>query len=434
MSKTYDAVVIGAGIIGTAVAFELAKNGKRVLGLDMLPAAGYGSTSNSCAIIRVHYSTLDGTAVAYDGYFFWRDWADYLEAPAGEDLAVFNNCGCLVMKTEGNDHLSRIIGHLDTLSIPYEHWDGDRIRQRLPIFDLKCFSPAKRMDQPGFGEPTGGELAGGIYFPTGGYISDPQLATRNIQDAAARKGAEFIFNRRVVEILKQGNRVQGVVLDDGTRIDAPVVINVTGPHSSKVNEMAGVTGDMRITTRALRQEVVHVPAPEGFDMGANGLVISDSDISAYSRPEIGNHILVGSEDPPCDPHDWVDADDFDRNFTDQWTTQAMRQAQRIPTLGIPSRMAGVVDLYDATEDWGPIYDRSNLDGFYMACGSSGNQFKNAQVAGKLMAGLVDYCEAGNDHDATPMPLKLTHLDYTVDTGSFSRRREINQDSSFSVLG
>ena len=58
-AETYDAVVIGAGIIGAAVGYELSQMGRKTLNIDMLPASGYGSTSNSCAVIRVYYSTLD---------------------------------------------------------------------------------------------------------------------------------------------------------------------------------------------------------------------------------------------------------------------------------------------------------------------------------------------------------------------------------------
>ena len=54
---------------------------------------------------------------------------------------------------------------------------------------------------------------------------------------------------------------------------------------------------------------------------------------------------------------------YNREFTDQWTTQAMRYAQRVPSLGIPSKTRGVVDLYDASTDWIPIYDKSSLPGF-----------------------------------------------------------------------
>ena len=56
MTLHYDCVIIGAGVIGSCLAFELAKKGYRTLNLDKGPGAGHGSTGNSCAIIRVHYS------------------------------------------------------------------------------------------------------------------------------------------------------------------------------------------------------------------------------------------------------------------------------------------------------------------------------------------------------------------------------------------
>jgi sarcosine oxidase subunit beta len=255
-----------------------------------------------------------------------------------------------------------------------------------------------------------------------------------LQLAAERTGGEFLFNSRVSEIPRENGAVTGVVLENGTRINAPVVINVAGPHSQKTNALVGAEIDMKITTRALRQEVTHVPAPEGIDYAALATVVSDSDAAVYSRPDVGSNILIGSEDPACDKHVFVDPDNYDKNFSDQWTVQAMRMAQRIPTLGIPSKPMGCVDLYDVTEDWLPIYDKSCIDGYYMACGSSGNQFKNAAVAAKAMAGLIEYCEAGGDHDNKPFQYQLETIDHKINMGTFSRLREINQDSSFSVLG
>ncbi|SVB10208.1 uncharacterized protein METZ01_LOCUS163062, partial [marine metagenome] len=193
-NNAYDVIIIGAGIIGAATAYELSKKGYRTINLDMLPAAGYGSTSNSCAIIRLYYSTLDGCAMAYDGFFFWRKWADYLRAPDDEPLAVFNETGNLIMKTKVNDGLRSQLVHLDALDIPYEHLSNEQVLERFPFYNLSSFSPAKTLDDPAFGEPTGGEVDGAIFFPRGGYISDPQFATRNIQLAAERVGATFMFN------------------------------------------------------------------------------------------------------------------------------------------------------------------------------------------------------------------------------------------------
>ena len=51
-----------------------------------------------------------------------------------------------------------------------------------------------------------------------------------------------------------------------------------------------------------------------------------------------------------------------------------------------------------------------------------------------MAGLIEFCESGGDHDTEAFRFKLAHIDYELDTASMSRRRQINPDSSFSVLG
>ena len=435
MTQTADAIIIGVGVIGAATAFELAKLGYKTLSIDRNAEAGHGSTSSSCAIIRVHYSTLDGTAFAYEGYFYWRDWAEYLGIEDERGLATFRDVGCLVTKTEANGYMANYLSHCDALDIPYEEWSAQKIVERLPIYDMQAYFPAKRPDDAGFGMPSGGTVEGGVFFPTAGYVTDPALSSHNLQRAAEAHDARFRFGTTVTEILRQGGRTAGVRLADGAEVHAPVVINVGGPASSRINEMAGVTGDMTITTKALKQEVVHVPSPAGFDFENDGIVVSDSDISCYCRPEHGNHILIGSEDPPCDAHVWIDDDaDYDRNFTDQWNVQAMRYAQRVPSLGIPNTSRGVVDCYDVTEDWIPIYDKSSLPGFYMACGTSGNQYKNAAIAGKMMAALVGYCEAGNDHDTAPLTFRLPYIGRDTNVGFYSRKREINPESSFSVLG
>ena len=98
MNKKYDAIIVGAGIIGAAIAFELAKKGYKTLNVDKLPAAGHGSTSGSCAVIRLHYSTPDGVAMAREGYYYWINWLEYLETEDELGAAKYINTGCLVIK------------------------------------------------------------------------------------------------------------------------------------------------------------------------------------------------------------------------------------------------------------------------------------------------------------------------------------------------
>lgn len=435
MTRKADAVIIGAGVIGASIAFELAKRGYQTLNIDKLPASGYGPTSNSCAIVRAHYSSREGVAMAYEGFFYWQDWENYLEAPDESGAAKYMQSGTILLKS-GTGHHEKVLAHYRDLGVDYEEWDNAELKRRIPIYDTSAFWPPRRPSDPHFWDTPEQELDGAIFTPGSGYVSDPQLATHNLQRAAEAKGGEFLFKAEVAEIRSGGERVRGVTLADGHEIDAPIVINVAGPHSFVINRMAGVEDGMKVKTRALRHEVHHVPAPPDFDFEADGFHTSDGDTGIYFRPESGNHILIGSEDPDCDPRVWVDQpDEFDRNVTEaQWEAQVFRLARRIPTLRIPHERKGVVDLYDVSDDWIPIYDRSDLPGFYMAIGTSGNQFKNAPVVGHLMAELIDRVEHGHDQDADPVKVTARYTGIELDSGFYSRLREINPDSSFSVNG
>ena len=315
----------------------------------------------------------------------------------------------------------------------------------LPVYDLHEFWPVRRPEDPEFFDESTKMLEGALFCPEGGYVNDPELSAHNIMRAAEARGAEFMFNVEVVDIRSQDSQVLGITLKDGTQIDAPVVVNVAGPHSYKINQMAkGVYEECNIKTKALRHEVMHTPAPEGYDYLSDGYHTSDGDVACYYRPEVGNMVLIGSEDPECDPQEWVDPDEFyagkgetGRNnqlSEAQWKAQTYRCAKRFQGLQIPNQPRGVCDLYDCSDDWIPIYDKASMQGFYMAIGTSGNQYKNAPVIGRMMAELIDACEKGLDHDKEPFQFTLPHIRRTIDVGFFSRNREINYDSSFSVNG
>ncbi|MDE0809688.1 MAG: hypothetical protein OSB69_10220 [Alphaproteobacteria bacterium] len=79
------------------------------------------------------------------------------------------------------------------------------------------------------------------------------------------------------------------------------------------------------------------------------------------------------------------------------------------------------------------YDRSTVGGFYMAISTSGNQLKNAPCAGRMMAQLIAYYEARNDHDAKPFQYTLVYVNRAIDTSTFSQGRKTNPNSAFSVL-
>lgn len=436
MSEKFDIIIIGAGALGVCTAYELAKKGKKTLNIDKAAIAGGGSTRNTCAIVRAHYSTYDGVAMAYEGFQYWNDWENYLNHVKDENgLSKFINTGSIMLKG-GGGHWKKVLKHYKTVGVEFEEWDLETLKQKIPQYNFSEFWPVRRPEDPEFYNEPIKELEGGIFSPGAGYVNDPILSCHNVQRASEHLGSTYLFNAEVTEVRSSASKVLGVTLQDGTKVDAPVVINISGPHSYKVNAMAeGVLEGMNIHTKALRHEVHHVPAPNDYDYENTGLQTSDVDLGSYYRPEVGNTFLVGSEDPDCDPREFVDPDNFNQEISDaQYKAQVYRLARRIKGLEIPNQMQGIVDLYDVSDDWIPIYDKSDLDGFYMAVGTSGNQYKNAPVVGAMMAELVEKCEAGHDHDHQPIQFKTKYTQKVLNVGFYSRKREINKNSSFSVNG
>lgn len=430
-----DAVVIGAGVIGSSVALELARAGRSVIVVDKGPGAGMGSTSSSSSIIRYSYSTRDSILTAWEAAHMWFDWEAHLGCVDPDGMARFIECPNLIFQTTGYDGTA-ILPWWDQFGIEYELLDAKALRERFPMFDTGKYYPPKRIDDPAFADDPVGELTA-IYNKKCGFVDDPALSAKNLAYAARQHGAEFRFRAEVVSIDRtaDGGSVAGVTLASGETIDTPVVVNVGGPHSGIINRMAGVTDDMTINHRPLRQEVFAAPVPAGMRLEDGIPFVSDLDVGQYFRPQPGGMMMIGGAEPECDELHWVDDPDTNSEFptVEVWETYMMRFARRVPEFGVPNQPTGLAALYDASEDWVPIYDRSSLHGFFMACGTSGNQFKNAPIAGQYMRDIVEATMSGHDHDADPVQFRGAVTGQTINLGAFSRKRE-KATTSGTVMG
>ena len=424
-TKRSDAVVIGAGVIGSSVALELARGGRSVVVVDKGTGPGAGSTSASSAIIRYSYSTRDAILTAWEAAQMWFDWEAHLGIVDPDGMCRFIETGNLIFRTTGYDG-SAITPLWDEFKIPYEDLSPAALRERFPVLDIGKYYPPKRIDDPAFGDDADGEMSA-LYNPNSGFIDDPMLAAKNLAYAAKQHGAEFRFHTQVVSIDRDsaGGAVSGVTLASGATIEAPVVVNVGGPHASLINRMAGVTDDMTIGHRPLRQEVFAAPAPVGLRLEDGAPLVADLDIGQYFRPQPGGMLMIGCTEPECDEMHWVDDPDTNSEFptVEVWETYMLRMARRVPDFGVPNQPVGLAALYDASDDWVPIYDKSSLHGYFMACGTSGNQFKNAPLAGQYMRAIIDATMSGHDHDADPIQFRGAHTGEFVNLGAFSRRRE-----------
>ncbi|MFT7685745.1 MAG: sarcosine oxidase subunit beta [Candidatus Azotimanducaceae bacterium] len=426
MSNQADVIILGAGIVGCSIAFSLAKRGIKTLNLDALPASGYGSTSHSSAVIRPIYSHVTSCAIAHESRFIWKNWKDFIGVEDDRGYANYTECGGMVLVKEGEiDQYQANLDAMQEVGVQYEIINEQEIKTLYPDILLDSFGPPKPLNDDDFATKTEGRITSAIMVGAAGYVSDPQLACHNLQVAAEHLGAKFLFNQEVVEIQQQNGIVTGVVTKKGDLFSAKTIVNAAGPHSSEVNKLAGIK--LNIGTRAEKHEVVYQSAESSCFSNIEKFIV-DFDAGVYFRPD-GKDVLIGSADPECDIPDVVNPNDFNENFTEQWTLQSYRAAQRFPDVGISNTARGTVGLYDVSGDWIPIYDKSELSGFFLAIGTSGNQFKNAPMIGEIMAQIIEAEQDGKGHDETPAQLNLPNIGRDVSLDFYSRNREKQSTNS-----
>ncbi len=429
-------VIIGGGILGCATALELGRRGVPSVVVDRLGEVGHGTTAASCGLVRRFYSTETMIAVAEEGARIFDDWRAYLAASEEEDVARFVRCGILFIPSAVDDGIRETIERMKGHGVDVAHLSRDEVAGRYPFLEVRSQSPVKTPGDDDFFEDTGRDIDGAIHERDAGYVVTPLLATSNLRAAAERAGATFRLGRGVASIEKGGGpRRFRLVLEDGATLDADVVVNAAGPHSTMVNEMAGVS--LPLEVRPLRREVGVVANPrfvEGEDTDVPVLLDIDSGTFCFPEPR-GNDLDFGSLDPECDEKEWIDDPDaMDVNCSvEGFERNLLRAMKRFPELRFEKRR-GIASLYDVTLlDWNPILDRTDEDGWYVAMGTSGSSFKTAPVIGAVMAELIGACEAGHDHDRDPVRMRLPRTGFELDVGFFSRRRGAHA-STRSVLG
>lgn len=429
------ATIIGGGVIGCAVGFELRRRGFEVTVVDRNGEVGHGSTSASCGIVRRFYSQPGMTAMAHEGAQIWANWGAHL-GPIDEDLAVFRRTGMAFVLPELTAELRQRAAGMREIGVPTRVLTAGELKERFPWLDVTSQYPPKSIDAPDFLEPGEGRAIGGAVFEEdAGYVVSPGLATHNLRLAGEREGVRFLLNREVTSFSGGDGERFALELSNGSTLESDVVVNASGPHSGRVNALAGV--GLPLETRPLVREVHALDNPlRGTPQGQTLPIVGDLDAGIYFRPESGDRaLIVGTTDPPCDELEWTDDPDEARTSLSQRyrERQCLRAMRRFPDLRL-GPMKGVVSLYDVTvQDWYPIVDRTDRAGYYVCIGTSGSSFKTAPVLGVLAAEIVVESEQGRDVDEEPIQLELPRIGQTVDTRFLSRRRR-PLESSDTVIG
>jgi len=350
MSERFDVVIVGAGVSGACLAWQLKRRGaKRVLLAERGQPAS-GGTGKSAAIVRQHYSTPLMARMARTSLDIFQEKAEacgfrqpgYLFLVPPEQIAT----------AQSNMAMQRQVG------VETEWLDPAALKKKAGDW----------LNMDGIG--------GASFEPKGGY-ADPVRTTEAMIDAFRALGGELRERAPIRGLLRKGDRVTGVSTDDGD-IEAGTVVNAAGPWSPMLAASAGI--EMRM--RAIREQDTVWEARPGRPVPLNS--ISNAVDATYLRPLGGNRFVVGRGFPKeyfdCDPYNYKQTAD------DDFVAEVQRRLTlRFPTMEGAKLVDSYAALYDVTVDWYPyVGPRAGLSGYADFSGGSGHGFKIAPaIAGEL---------------------------------------------------
>jgi glycine/D-amino acid oxidase-like deaminating enzyme len=351
--ERFDAVVIGCGIAGASTAFFLQSKGLKVLLLERdKPAAG--GTGLSAAIIRQHYSTALMARLAYAAVGIFRGAKELLGREAG-----YCRVGYLfLVPSDSLEAAGRNVAMQRTLGIDTAMLDPRELAARMPWLNLEG-------------------VAGAAFEPDGGY-ADPELATEAFVTAFRHCGGELRAKTPVRALLRNGDRIIGVQLDN-EEIHADWVVNAAGPWAPPLAKSAGLEMQMR----TVREQDTVWEASGGRPLPEHS--ISNGVDAIYLRPLGDRRYIVGRGFPK----EYVDVDPYNykRTADEAFITDVQeRMIRRVPPLDGAKLVNAYAALYDVTVDWyqyvGP---RAGIAGYADFCGGSGHGFKEAPAIARELA-------------------------------------------------
>src|SRR5712691_3834739 len=384
MPRTADVVIVGGGVTGCSLAFHLAGRGlRRVLILER-KFIGAGGTGRSVGVIRQLYPTAETTQMVKHSLSVFRNFGDAVAGRSG-----YVGCGVLIgVSTAMKPALEK--------SLALQRSGGIKAELLAPE-DVATVEP--RIDPSGLGAV--------LYEPDSGY-GDPSAVTAGYAEAARARGVAIEQGVEVTGLLREGDRVSGVVTASGERIVAPVVVNAAGLWSPQVARLAGIELPIVIG----RHPVFILE--RGPDFGPAHMVYLDLAGGTYVRPETGGLTLTGSltDDETRHPMD-PELLGAEAGF-DEASEALVRTARSVPRLAEARFSQGYAGAFDITPDWMPILDESPLGGFWIAAGMSGHGFKLAPAVGEMMAALI----TGGAPPVSPAPFRLDRFASGAAGGTF----------------
>jgi FAD-dependent oxidoreductase domain-containing protein 1 len=363
LKNVYDIVVIGGGIIGSSISYNLVNDGfdGDILVIEKDPTYEFASSTLSAGGVREQFSLPENIKISQYGIDIFENFDEIMEINGDSAHAEFKQRGYLFLADETsfptikkNYETQKALGaHVSLLSI-------DEIKKLIPHINTD-------------------DLVSGCFGARDGYL-DPYGILQGYVKKGKNLGIDYL-SEEVTGIDLKGERVEGVITNKGNHIKCKIIVNAAGPYAAVVGKMAGID----LPVEPVRKMAFVFDPQIKFDYDLP--LVVDTDGILYFRHETGKTILTGRSIPNEKPgfnFEW----DRDYYMDVVWP----QVAKRVPPFDTAKLIRGWAGLYAMNKADGNaiIGHLGDVQGFYGAVGFSGHGLQQSPAIGKCMSELIQF--------------------------------------------
>ncbi|MGW6564480.1 NAD(P)/FAD-dependent oxidoreductase [Streptomyces sp. NPDC054975] len=361
-SAAVDAVVVGGGVVGAALAHRLAGAGlERVVLCEQARVAAHGATSRSGGLIRLHHTVHSDTELTARSLPVFEQWADIVGGDCGYRRTGF-------LQLVGPRYTEALAVNTAAAAAAA----GPRRTEVIDPAEIHRLYPGLTLDG----------VAAAAYEPDGGY-ADPARTATALANAARARGVEIHEGVRVHEVLTDGSgeRVTGVETTTG-RFSTPLVVLAGGAWGDEPTASLGV--HVPVTARRIGLAQVHLPGVGRRGADTSVPTCIDDTTGSYFRPEGTDRLFFGVPSQP----DVVLGHDVAPLTQDELSSALAAISRRVPAVSSAPLTGTRAGLDGYTPDKRPVIGPAGPDGLYLALGFSGGGFKMAPAVAELAAAEI----------------------------------------------
>jgi sarcosine oxidase subunit beta len=355
LKPTYDVVIIGGGAHGLATAYYLTGLGVRSVAVLEAKYIGYGGSGRNTAILRSNYRTEEGIRFYDQSLKLFENLAVELDfnlmfSQQGHFTLGHSESSIATLTTRAENN--KALGVDSTMLRPRE------IKKMIPDIDVS--------DTPRY------PILGALYHPPGGIIRHDAVVWAYAR-AAERGGAEVHNLTAVKEILRDRDRVVGVVTNRGT-VRCSKLVSVVAGWSSEVCRLAGVK--LPIVTHPLQALV-----SESYKPWLHHVVVSSNLHIYLSQTDRGELVCGNGIDQY--PHYGMRST---LGFLESYAAHLLELFPVLHNIKVQRQWAGLCDM---TPDYAPIIGPiEQVPGFYVNGGWGTYGFKATPASGFNTARMI----------------------------------------------